>query len=106
MKIKLPWPFTSDLPGPRTTPNLPTPEGAELGRELARLADSAYASSGRDTRCEDCAFRLGTTPNQCAPTLMDAIKCVAEGVPFNCHVTDRPCGGWVGAREKIKEARE
>lgn len=36
-------------------------------------------------RCKSCAFRLGTIPNQCAPTVMDALKCVIEKRDFMCH---------------------
>lgn len=98
---KVDWDFIdgADTPQPGiNTPNLPTPEGAELGREVARMADAQYTQTGRDTRCHDCAFRLGTIPNQSAASLMDAVKCVMEGVPFNCHIDQRPCWGWVASQ--------
>ena len=91
----VPWDFSDAGSGPRTVPNLPTEDGAALGREMARLFD---AEKDAPERCHDCAFRLGTTPNQSAPTLMDALKCVMEGVPFNCHVEEKPCAGYVAFR--------
>jgi hypothetical protein len=75
-------------------PNLPTPEGRALGRELARLCDGEIGV-GRDDRCSTCAFRSGTVPNGCAPTLMDALKCMMERVPFYCHEQEgKLCAGW------------
>ncbi len=80
--------------------NVATSEGRELGRELARLADAEYQRTGRDTRCETCAFRLGNhLANGSVPSLMSAVKCIAERTPFYCHETERPCGGWVAAVE-------
>lgn len=92
--MTFPFATTSE---PTGIPNIPSLEGSELGRELARLADSEYRRTGRDTRCDDCAFRLGTVPNQCAGTLIDAFKCIVDGITFHCHQTDRPCGGYVAA---------
>lgn len=99
-----PWPHI----GPGPIPNVTTPEGIELGRELARLADNEYARTGRDSRCETCAFRHGThIANGSAPTLMSAVKCFLERTPFYCHETERPCGGWVGAVSQAEpEANE
>jgi hypothetical protein len=75
-------------------PNLPTPEGRALGAELARLCD-AEIKPGDPERCLTCAFRAGTIPNGCAPTLMDAIKCAIEGAPFYCHEQrGKLCSGW------------
>ena len=78
--------------------NRPTPEGLELGAELARLvaAEITKVFDGEDPRCASCAFRPGTIPNGCGPTLMNALKCVMEVQPFYCHMGDRPvCAGWV-----------
>jgi len=80
--------------------------GRALGAELARLCDAEeshvrerHPRSAR--RCNDCAFRLGTDPNGCPETLMDAVKGLIEGVPFYCHKhfdeNGRPtrlCAGW------------
>lgn len=86
--------------------NLPTVQGAELGRELSRLAEPVIAASGY-ARCDDCAFRLGTTPNQCPQTLMDAIGCLRDGEPFYCHKGvkqgDKPkqlCAGYAALRAR------
>jgi hypothetical protein len=73
-------------------PNRPTDAGRALGRELARLADHAEAESltrfpNSGARCRTCAFRLGTVPNGCELTLMDALKAVIEQFPFMCHET-------------------
>ena len=94
------WPHIEggDDPVKYPVPNVATPEGRELGREIARLADAEYARTGRDTRCLTCAFRHGDhIANGSAATLMSAVKCVVEGTPFYCHESDRPCGGWTAA---------
>lgn len=87
----VPWEF-SEAPkeGEPTVENQATPEGRALGRELARLCDIEEALirerfPKQHPRCDDCAFRLGTTPNGSAETLMDALKCLYEHVPFYCH---------------------
>jgi hypothetical protein len=72
------------------TRNLPSPEGGELGAELARLTDlqlERLRAQFPDLPgpCQSCAFRAGTVPNRCATTVMDALECVAEMVPFYCH---------------------
>lgn len=79
-----------------------TPASIELGQIAARMADKSVAhleAEGEpDERCKTCAFRLGTPPNQCADTLMDALKCVVEKEPFFCHVKRGfPCHGWFAA---------
>lgn len=83
--------------------NRPTPEGEELGRELVRLIEPDVkrleAEGVPDARCSSCAFRLGTIPNGCPTTLMDALKCIMEGDPFYCHMGDKPlCHGWLTSR--------
>ena len=89
---RVPWDYSvpADPDDATTVENLPTPEGRELGRELARLADIAEARRleqfpNAHPRCGDCAFRAGTDPNGCVETLMDALKCVVEADPFFCH---------------------
>lgn len=108
---RAPWPYTMPLsPGQPTRPNLPTPEGAALGREVARLAEVEEQTHPElPKRCADCAFRLGTPPNQCAGTLMDALKCAIEGETFYCHLgvpeggePKRVCGGYVLFRGSAK----
>jgi hypothetical protein len=86
--------------------NRPSAEGAQLGQLLARLTDKAEADlrkrfPGHDERCKSCAFRLGTIPNRCAPTVMDALKCVMEKREFMCHEhfdddgnPTELCAGW------------
>ena len=109
-----PWDFSIPDTPDTGVPNLPSPQGAELGRELARLTDAAEAEAlaqfpNQLPRCDDCAFRLGTPPNRSTATLMDALKCVVEGVPFYCHKgvdedkgrgPTRLCGGWVSLAGK------
>lgn len=85
-------------------PNLPTPEGRELGRELARLCDGELAGR-RDDRCGSCALRAGDhLANGSVETLMSALKCAMEGEPFWCHEHDRACAGWA-AMAFPKDAR-
>lgn len=77
-----------------TVINHPTPEGAELGRNMARLFE-AELGNRPDHRCPTCAFRPGDhLANNSEATLMDATKCVIERTPFWCHERDRPCAGW------------
>jgi hypothetical protein len=83
-----------------------TPEGRELGENIARLIQPAIeelAAMGEpDVRCATCAFRAGTVPNGCAQTLMDAMKCVMEGSRvFLCHQDtshQTVCHGYFAAR--------
>lgn len=96
-RLKVPWDY--DKPG--TKPNLPTPEGAELGRHMARFFDVETITdpvrvSALPERCHDCAFRLGSIPNQCASTMMTVTKCLIEHEPFYCHnEPERLCTGFV-----------
>lgn len=98
----MPWDFSdtelrSDNP---LTLNVPTDLGRELGAELARLATvERLHSKNLPEPCHDCAFRIGTTPNGCERTLMDAVKCIVEGKPFNCHINKgKPCAGWLALK--------
>jgi len=73
-----------------TFENLPCEQGESLGKEVARLTDSALLELKKDfpnqqERCKSCAFRLGTLPNRSLATLHDAIKCLNEYIPFMCH---------------------
>ena len=104
--MKAPWEFSKEPAPGEGYENLPDEAGRELGAELARLADVEEEKQRADfpdqlPRCDDCAFRLGTRPNGCSETLMDAVKCVIECVPFYCHkgIKDgespkRLCSGW------------
>lgn len=83
--------------------NFRTPEGAELGVELARLADSAEPAARLKVpelppRCASCALRAGPhLPNQSPVTLLNMVKCLLENIPFECHEPHRDgelCSGW------------
>ena len=103
MKHPVDWEFSDENDGPKVY-NLPTDEGRELGYHLSRLTDA-----GADTwpsapeRCDDCAFRFNTDPNGCVATLMDALKSIAEEVPFGCHRREGLCAGYVIARHAWAE---
>jgi hypothetical protein len=89
--------------------NEPTREGFEMGYYMARFADAEESAGGKlangRERCATCAFRQGTYPNGSVQTQMDALKCVMEGVPFNCHEdTEQPCAGWALLR-RVSEIR-
>lgn len=93
------------------TPNRVTPEGRAMGFQLVRLTEPAIAEMVRegeaDERCKSCAFRLGTVPNGCLQTQMDALKAVVEDKLFVCHQHDREgkvCHGWFAARVAIDRA--
>jgi len=93
--------------------NRVTPEGRDMGEQMARLTDRSITKLARegedDDRCTSCAFRAGTVPNGCLQTQMDALKCVVEDVPFLCHQADRkgwPCHGWYAARVALQRAEK
>lgn len=84
--------------------NVGTPEGAELGKHLARFCDEAEPKARLKfpelpPRCNSCAFRAGPHVANCSPeTQMDALKCWMEGREFYCHEPGRTgmlCMGWV-----------
>jgi hypothetical protein len=82
------------------TRNHRTDEGIEMGRELARLCDSAEPAARLRVpelppRCASCALRAGRHIANNSPfTLMDVVKCVAEHTPFHCHEREGYCSGW------------
>lgn len=104
--MKAPWELSTPAAPGEGRENLPDAAGIELGAQLARLCDVEEVRQ-RETfpnqlpRCNECAFRLGTRPNGCSETLMDAVKCVMECLPFYCHkgieegdAPKRLCSGW------------
>ena len=55
--------------------------------------------------CKSCAYRLGSVPSQCLPTIQDAQYAIDNCAQFMCHETldgdDEPtrmCAGFVHAR--------
>ena len=106
MNHQVPWDYSDIILSP-TNPlvlNAPTDEGQALGRGMARLAAIERLHNGDcPLPCHDCAFELGTGPNGCPATLMDALKCVIEGQTFFCHVNKgRPCAGWVALTKALR----
>lgn len=83
----------------------------EIGDILARAADEGerrvrLRSPAAPPRCKTCAFTKGTSANSTLETVVDALGCTIEDVPFMCHQhfddAGRPvdlCAGWVFARE-------
>lgn len=91
-----------------------TPEGIEIGKSTARMADlglerlKALGLANVEApmlkeMCKTCACRAGTVPNGCLQTQMDFLKAVFERRPFLCHSPrdGRICAGWVRARAEI-----
>lgn len=83
--------------------NRATADGRKLGEILARFADDAEPKARikmpeLPPRCQSCAFRSGPhVANGSVATTMDALKCLMEGVEFQCHQPDRrghTCSGW------------
>lgn len=81
--------------------------GKILGAEFAAIADKlAPLHPDIPERCKTCAFRLGTTPNQSAGTLVEAMHCILGVDPaiFGCHQTLKggipmqSCSGYLLAR--------
>jgi hypothetical protein len=96
-------------------PNRPSAEGRAIGEQLARLTDKSEPIvraqfPNHKSRCKSCAFTAGTVPNECLPTVMDALKCVVDGIPFHCHQqfddngtpTDL-CAGWAIASTQVDD---
>jgi len=83
--------------------NRATPEGRELGAQLAKWCDDAEPKARLrmpelPPRCNSCAFRAGPHVANGSPhTQMDALKCAIEGREFYCHEPARSehlCAGW------------
>jgi hypothetical protein len=83
--------------------NHTTPEGAALGKEIARLCDNAEPAARLKfpelpPRCNSCACREGSHVANGSPvTQMDFLKCLMEGHEFYCHEParkDQVCSGW------------
>lgn len=103
--MKAPWEHPKEGTPETGVRNVPTPEGRELGAEVARLAElerERFQAVFPEVppMCADCACRGGTRANGCAPSVMSLLKCVFEvdepdaGV-FNCHLHDRICTGYL-----------
>ena len=83
----------------------------EIGEILARAADEGELRVRRrspemPSRCTACAFLKGTPANNTLETVLDALGCTIEDVPFMCHQhfdeAGQPvdlCAGWLFARE-------
>jgi hypothetical protein len=90
------------MSAPLADPRLREPEiiEREAGYHLARYADQSVGAKPQvRERCGGCAFRFGTEANTYGPTILDAMKCVLERVPFYCHEgpLDKAapiCAGW------------
>lgn len=90
MSIELPYDYSHPKGDGTDIPNVPCEQGRALGKHLARFAnvEAEYlrvAGKPVPQRCDDCAYRLGTVPNQCLPTVANALKCASEREPFFCH---------------------
>lgn len=64
-----PWDYSTAPDPAEAVENMPTEAGRKLGALVAKLADEAEADQRRDfpnmlPRCNDCAFRAGTRPNE------------------------------------------
>ena len=80
--------------------NRPSLEGAKLGAKLADATEFQFVQLRKkfpkhQEPCGTCAFRRGTVPNRCLPTVMDAFKCVIEQSDFKCHESGKLCCGWM-----------
>jgi hypothetical protein len=92
--------------------NQPTPEGRQLGKQIARLTkvaieDCKAAGIALPEQCASCAFREGTFPNGCPETLLDAIDCMNTGTKFMCHHHKKgepmhECAGWLASQKSLK----
>lgn len=84
-----------DMPGI----NLPCPEGAEMGAELARLVGECPG------QCDTCGFKAGTVPNQSPTTVTEALDCAMTGAVFLCHDDGKPCRAWKKTQETTNPRR-
>ena len=92
-----------------------TPQGREMGKNAARMAelgrarlealglDGAAAPMLRADMCKSCACQPGSVPNGCLQTQLDFLKSVHEGKPFRCHapMDGKICAGWTRARAEL-----
>lgn len=101
--------YVEDIAREKNNTSRITPEGKELGKRLAELADEGVECLKKDdeqpdTRCASCAFRKDTVPNGCPVTQLDAFKSVfSKDTMFACHCVNeggemRSCHGWVAAK--------
>lgn len=83
--------------------NVRTDSGAAIGEVMARWCDEAEPKARLrmpelPPRCNSCAFRHDRhLANGSPATQMDALKCVMEGIEFECHEPGREgalCSGW------------
>lgn len=93
--IQVDWPFSDEVHSDSPlVQNRSTVQGREAGAELVRFYHQSLGGA-KDLRCLDCAARPGTLPNGSESTIMDLLKCIAEGVPFMCHVDPHDvCAGY------------
>jgi len=91
-----------------------TPEGAEMGKTLAKWADEAEPKArlidpAIPPRCASCAFREGNHLASGSPyTQMDALKCLFEHIEFDCHDVHREgslCSGYAMLRLAEPDAK-
>lgn len=111
--VKVPWEHPTPATPETGIRNVPTPEGRALGAELARMADAEEArftalDPSIPPRCADCACRAGTRANGCGPSLMSLLKCVMEGTPFDCHLREGLCTGYLmlATAHEVEKAAE
>lgn len=76
------------------TINEPTREGFELGYTLAKWVDA-----------EEAKAPLANERTGSPETMMDALKCAMEGLPFVCHEDMRPCAGWALLRRSAPASK-
>jgi hypothetical protein len=89
-------------PDSKERPNNPTLQGALAGVKIARTPLA--------NMCSTCAYRLGTIPNQCLPTVADTTYALENTVQFMCHDAldedDEPaslCVGFAAARAEYEK---
>lgn len=54
------------------------------------------------TRCNDCAFTIGTQASKAPHTAVVARLCAMTAEPFDCHVSPGACVGWA---EEVAERK-
>lgn len=81
--------------------NLPSLAGAALGTQIDNDCEDS---------CDTCAFRHGSAPNQCVPTVLDIDYSDDEETPFYCHdgieegdIPTSVCRGWIQQRQNLKK---